>query len=161
MNPSACRDAVFASARQAGIRGLRVAVVQGDDILPRIGTLLENGIALDNMETGEKIALVLERLSSANVYLGAAPIVEALRQGAQIVLTGRTADASLALAPMMFEFGWPADDWNRLAAGTIIGHILECGGHATGGNFSGDWKAVPDLAHIGFPIAETRLTELP
>jgi hypothetical protein len=91
---------------------------------------------------------------SANVYFGARPIVEALKQGAQIVITGRTTDTSLTYAPMIHEFGWSWDDWDKLAAGVVAGHILECGGQATGGNFSADWKSVPDLAHIGFPIAE-------
>ena len=77
-----------------------------------------------------------------------------LRQGAQIVITGRTTDTGLTLAPMIHEFGWAADDWDKMAAGTVAGHILECGGQSSGGNFLGDWKSVPDLAHIGFPIAE-------
>ena len=153
-NPAACRDAVRSLAGKAGVRGLRIAVVLGDDVLPRVDELLAHGVALDNMETGESIAGIRERLTSANAYLGAGPIVEALRQGAQIVLTGRTADASLALAPMIAEFGWSPDDWDRLAAGIVAGHILECGAQSTGGNFTGDWKAVPDLARIGFPIAE-------
>jgi hypothetical protein len=91
---------------------------------------------------------------SANVYFGAEPIVRALGQGAHIVITGRTTDTGLTLAPMMHEFGWRLDDWDRLAAGTVAGHILECGGQASGGNFSADWRSVPDLARIGFPIAE-------
>ena len=98
--------------------------------------------------------MVRDRLTSANVYFGAAPIAEALRGGAQIVVTGRTTDTGLTLAPMIHEFGWAADDWNRLAAGTVAGHILECGAQASGGNFSADWRSVPDMAHIGFPIAE-------
>jgi len=97
---------------------------------------------------------VLGRVTSANVYFGARPIVEALGQGAQIVITGRTTDTGLTLAPMVHEFGWAANDWDKAAAGTVAGHILECGGQASGGNFSGDWRSVPDLAHIGFPIAE-------
>ena len=153
-NPAACRDAILGAARAAGFRGLRIGAVLGDDILSRVDNLVHTGIPLDNMESGEGLSLVRDRLASANVYLGAAPIVEALRRGAHIVLTGRTADASLALAAMMFEFDWPAGDWNRLAAGIVVGHILECGAQATGGNFSGDWRSVPDLAHVGFPIAE-------
>jgi hypothetical protein len=90
------------------------------------------------------------------VYFGAWPVVDALNQGAQVVITGRTTDTGLTLAPMIHEFGWKADDWDKIAAGTVAGHILECGGQASGGNFSADWRAVPDLAHIGFPIAEAR-----
>jgi len=154
VNPAACRDAIFALARKLGIRGLSIGVVLGDDILDRIDELALRGIRLDNMETGEHLASVRERIMSANVYFGAEPIVRALGEGAQIVITGRTTDTGLTLAPMMHEFGWRADDWDRLAAGTVAGHILECGGQASGGNFSGDWRSVPDLARIGFPIAE-------
>ena len=154
VNPLACRDAIFAAAAKSGIRGLSIGVVLGDDILDRLGDLRGRGMPLKNMETGEDLAAVMDRVMSANVYFGAAPIVEALGRGAQIVITGRTTDTGLTLAPMMHEFGWKEGDWDRLAAGTVAGHILECGGQASGGNFSADWRAVPDLAHIGFPIAE-------
>ncbi len=154
VNPVACAEALLGVAKKLGIRGLKVGVVIGDDILDRIDELAAQGIMLDNMETGEKLARVRSRLQSANVYFGAFPIVEALQQGAQLVITGRTTDTGLTLAPMIYEFGWKQDDWDKLAAGTVAGHILECGGQASGGNFSGDWRSVPDLARIGFPIAE-------
>jgi hypothetical protein len=154
VNPIACRDAIFALARRKGIHGLRIAVVRGDDILADIDALTASSAPLSNMETGASLALIRERLVSANVYFGAAPIVEALRQGAQVVITGRTTDTGLTLAPMIHEFGWALDDYNHLAAGTVAGHILECGAQASGGNFLGDWRSVPDLAHVGFPIAE-------
>ncbi|HOJ05717.1 MAG TPA: DUF1446 domain-containing protein [Bacteroidota bacterium] len=154
VNPIACRDAIFREAEKQGIRGLRVGVVLGDDILDAIDALAAQGIELRNMENGADFAAIRARLVSANVYFGAFPIVEALRQGAQIVITGRTTDTGLTLAPMIHEFGWAADDWDKMAAGTVAGHILECGGQSSGGNFLGDWKSVPDLAHIGFPIAE-------
>jgi len=154
VNPIACRDAIFDVARKLGITGLKIGVVLGDDILEHLDDLRSRGVVLDNMETGEKLPSVVDRVMSANVYFGAAPIVEALRRGAQIIITGRTTDTGLTLAPMIHEFGWKDDDWNRLAAGTVAGHILECGGQASGGNFSADWRSVPDLAHIGFPIAE-------
>ena len=154
VNPLACRQAIFAAAKKLGIKNLKIGVVVGDDILEKIDTFASNGIALDNMETKEKLTSIRSKLISANVYFGAMPIVEALKQGAQIVITGRTTDTGLTLAPMIHEFGWSTNDWNNLAAGTVAGHILECGGQASGGNFSGNWKAVPDLAHIGFPIAE-------
>lgn len=156
VNPVACRDAIFAAAGKLGIRGLAVGVVLGDDILDRLDELSVRGVRLDNMESGEPLAAVRSRVLSANVYFGARPVVEALRQGAQIVITGRTTDTGLTLAPMIHEFGWREDAWDLLAAGTVAGHILECGGQASGGNFSADWKGVPDLAHIGFPIAEAR-----
>ena len=154
VNPIACRDAIFALARRKGIHGLRIAVVRGDDILADIDALTASSAPLSNMETGASLALIREKLVSANVYFGAAPIVEALRQGAQVVITGRTTDTGLTLAPMIHEFGWALDDYNHLAAGTVAGHILECGAQASGGNFLGDWRSVPDLAHVGFPIAE-------
>ena len=151
VNPVACSEAIVATARKLGIKKLKVGVVLGDDILGRIDEL---GIDLRNMETGESMNSIRSRLQSANVYFGAWPIVEALKQGAQIVITGRTTDTGLTLAPMIYEFDWKKDDWDKLAAGTVAGHILECGGQASGGNFSADWRSVPDLARIGFPIAE-------
>ncbi len=154
VNPIACRDAIFEVAKKLNIKNLRIGVVHGDDILPEIDTLASKGMMLDNMETDEKLASVRKNVISANVYFGAQPIVEALRQGAQIVITGRTTDTGLTLAPMVYEFDWKWDDWNKIAAGTVAGHILECGGQASGGNFTGDWRSVPDLANIGFPIAE-------
>lgn len=154
VNPIGCRDAIFAVAKKLGIKGLRIGVVVGDDILGRLDGLREKGIALKNMESGESLDAVRDRLVSANVYFGARPIVTALEQGAQIILTGRTTDTALTYAPMIHEFGWAWDDWDKLAVGVVAGHINECGGQATGGNFSADWKNVPDLAHLGFPIAE-------
>jgi len=154
VNPQSCSEAILSVARKLGIVGLKVGVVGGDDILDRIADLRAQGVELKNMETGEPLDPILERLECANVYFGASPIVQALSQGAQIVITGRTTDTGLTLAPMIYEFGWSESDWDKLAAGTIAGHILECGGQASGGNFSGDWRSVPDLEHIGFPIAE-------
>lgn len=154
VNPLACRDAIFEIAKKHHIRDLKIGVVYGDDILPEIDRLASEGMMLDNMETGEKLSSVRTHVISANVYFGAQPIVEALKQGAQIVITGRTTDTGLTLAPMVYEFGWSWNDWNKIAAGTVAGHILECGGQASGGNFTGDWRSVPDLANIGFPIAE-------
>jgi len=154
VNPRACRDAIFHVARELGIRGVTIGIVQGDDILGVIDALRTQGVALRNMETGADLNPIRARITSANVYFGAWPIVEALRHGAQIVITGRTTDTGLTLAPMLHEFGWAPDDWDRIAAGTVAGHILECGAQASGGNFCADWRAVPDMAHIGFPIAE-------
>ncbi len=154
VNPEGCRDAIFKVAKKLGIKGLKIGVVLGDNILSDLDELKKNGIDLKNMESQESLDKVKERIVSANVYFGARPIVKALEQGAQIIITGRTTDTALTYAPMIFEFGWKWDDWDKLATGVVAGHILECGGQASGGNFSADWKAVPDLAHIGFPIAE-------
>ena len=122
--------------------------------MDRIDELLARGIELRNMDTDEPLATVRDRIQSANAYLGAEPIVEALDQGAQIVITGRCTDTGLTLAPLIHEFGWKADDWNMMAAGTIAGHIIECGAQASGGNCQYDWQSIPDLGNVGFPIVE-------
>ncbi len=155
LNPAACRAKVFEIARELGIEGLRIGVVEGDDILPRLGELVAAGHPLKNMDSGETLASRVASVTSANAYLGARPVVEALAQGAQIVLCGRVTDTALALAPLIHEFGWAADDWDRLAAGTIAGHIIECGAQCTGGNFSRFWE-VPELWNVGYPIVEAQ-----
>ncbi|MBP6510234.1 MAG: DUF1446 domain-containing protein, partial [Candidatus Kapabacteria bacterium] len=154
VNPLAARDKIFEVAKKLGITGLKIGVVLGDDILPRISELVDNGHQMLHMETGEPIANVKDQLLSANVYTGAWPLVEALKQGAQIIITGRTTDTGLTLAPMIHEFGWGVQDWDLLAAGTVAGHINECGAQASGGNFLGDWRSLPDMADVGFPIIE-------
>ncbi len=154
VNPVACAEAVFEVAKELNIDGLKIAVVLGDDIRERIDEIIEQGALLNNMETGEPITIVKDKLLSANVYFGAFPIVEALQQGADIVITGRTTDTGLTLAPMIYEFGWDKNNYDLMAAGTVAGHILECGAQSTGGNFLGDWTKVPNFAQIGFPIAE-------
>lgn len=153
LNPRACRERIFEVARARGISGLAIGVVEGDDIYPRLGEMIAAGHELRNMETDAPLAPHLPAMTSANVYLGARPIAEALDQGAQIVLCGRVTDTSLALAPMIHAFGWAADDWDRMAAGTIAGHILECGAQCTGGNYSRWWE-VPDLWNVGYPVIE-------
>lgn len=153
LNPHACRARIFEVARELGVHGVRVGVVEGDDLLKRLPALIEAGHDLKNMETGAPLAPVVDRVTSANAYLGAWPVVEALSQGADIVLCGRVTDTALALAPMIHEFGWGREDWDRLAAGTIAGHILECGAQSSGGNFSRWWE-VPDLWNVGYPIIE-------
>ena len=130
-----------------------LGVVEGDDILPRLPGWLQAGLALDHMETGRPIQDVLDRLVAANVYLGARPIAEALGAGARVVITGRVADASLTLGPAAARFGWRWDDWPRLAGASAAGHVIECGAQATGGLWH-DWSETPDLAGVGYPIAE-------
>jgi hypothetical protein len=154
VNPIACRDAIFEVAKKIGIKDLKIGVVMGDNILDNIDGLVSKGVELKNMETGESVKTVREKILSANVYFGAAAIVECLKKGADIVITGRVTDTGLTLAPMIYEFGWDMTNWDLMAAGTVAGHILECGGQASGGNFLGDWKSIPDMARIGFPIAE-------
>jgi hypothetical protein len=153
VNPSGCRDAVVEAAGRQGI-SVKVATVSGDDITARLDGFLSRGVELKNMETGEPLSAVRAHVESANVYFGAFPVAEALRQGAEIVITGRVTDTGLALAPMIHEFGWKPDEWDKLAAGTIAGHTVECGAQCTGGNCQVDWESIPILADIGYPIIE-------
>ena len=148
LNPRACAEAIVASAKAKQL-AVKVAVITGDDIKS-----LTASCDLPHLETGASLTTIRDQIASANAYIGADPIVEALKNGAQIVITGRVADPSMVLGPLRFEFGWCDDDWNRLASGILAGHIIECGAQSSGGNFSGDWRSVPDLAHVGFPIVE-------
>jgi hypothetical protein len=134
---------------------VRVGVVLGDDVFDGLDGLLASGEELAHLDTGRPLAEVRDRVLSANVYLGAAPIVEALRRGANVVICGRVTDTALTLAPMVHEFGWAADDWDKLAAGIIAGHIIECGTQCTGGNFT-DWHLVKSWSNLGFPLIEAR-----
>jgi hypothetical protein len=154
VNPRACAQAVVSIARERGFRGLKVAVITGDDIFEQLDEMLGRGIAFDDLDSGQAIGAIRPRILSANVYLGAFPLVEALETGAQVVIAGRSTDTALALAPMVHEFGWARDDWNKLAAGTVAGHITECGAQTTGGNCQVDWQSIPDLANVGFPIIQ-------
>ncbi|MGH7685552.1 MAG: acyclic terpene utilization AtuA family protein [Candidatus Dormibacteria bacterium] len=156
MNPVGAGAAVRDVARDLGMHDLRVAVVTGDDLTARIHALIASGADMHNVDTGETIADMRARVVFAVAYLGAAPIVDALRRGADVVVTGRVADASLFVAPMVHELGWSFDDWDRLASGVVLGHLMECSGQATGGNFSGDWWNVPDLDRVGYPVCEMR-----
>jgi hypothetical protein len=153
VNPKACCEAVLEVARRQGI-AVRAAVVAGDDIMGRLDDFLARGVELNNMETGEPLSAIRAQVQSANVYFGARPVAEALGHGAEIVITGRVTDTALALAPMIHEFGWKTDDWDRLASGTIAGHTVECGAQCTGGNCQVDWETIPNLADIGYPIIE-------
>jgi hypothetical protein len=157
LNPLGARDALVAAFEAKGWNA-RIAVVTGDGVTERIDELRAAGQPLAHLDTGADIATVRERLVFANAYLGARPIADALAQGADIVLTGRVADAALFLGPLVHEFGWAWDDWTRLAQGLTVGHLLECSGQGSGGNFgsAGEWAAIPDFGHIGYPIAEVR-----
>jgi len=155
VNPRACAEAVLEVARRIGLAGkLAIGLVTGDDILDRIDELIASGHPLENMETGRPLSDVRNRVLSANAYLGMAPIVEALRAGADIVITGRVTDTGLTLGPIFHEFDWPVDDWDKVAAGTVAGHIIECGAQSSGGNLLKDWQAVKGLENPGFPIVE-------
>jgi hypothetical protein len=154
VNPAACRDALVRGL--AGVetsRPLRIAIVTGDDLMARLDELLGAGHSLRNMETGAPLEEIRDRVYSANAYIGMAPILEALKQEADVVVTGRSTDTALTYGPLAHEFGWAEDDWDRLAAGVVAGHINECGAQAAGGNTLFDWESV-DLAIPGYPIIE-------
>ena len=151
VNPEACREAVAKALNHSGIK---IGIVAGDDILARLDDLIARGVELKSLDTGEPLASIRPRVQSANVYFGAAPIASSLALGAQIVITGRVTDTGLVLGPMMHEFRWARDDWDKLAAGTIAGHTVECGAQCTGGNCQVDWQSIPDFANIGYPIVE-------
>lgn len=149
-NPLAAARRIAAMVRELGLRPPRIAVIEGDDLT---GRLSDSELAA--RETGGRLLAQERPVISANLYLGAQPIAEAFNRGADIVVTGRVADSALALGPLLHAFGWRADDWDRLAAGTLVGHLLECGSQVTGGYFADPgFKDVPDLADVGYPIAE-------
>ncbi|MFA6168227.1 MAG: acyclic terpene utilization AtuA family protein, partial [Gemmatimonadaceae bacterium] len=155
VNPEACAAAVQAMATAAGRAGaLRIGIVTGDNLLPRIDELLAAGHELRNMDTGEPLSVVRDRVIAANAYVGSTPIVEALAKGANVVITGRSTDTALTMAPLRHEFGWGAAEWDKLAAGIIAGHIIECGAQSSGGNCLYDWRNIPHLADVGYPIIE-------
>ncbi len=159
MNPNACAAQARSVLDQAGLSDRRIGVVSGDDLLPDLDRLVASGHRLAQMDSGEPLESIRSRVVSANAYLGAGPIVEALSHDASIIITGRVADASLTLAPAVHEFGWKWDDWDRLGAGSIAGHLIECGAQVTGGLWC-NWTEAPDLANVGYPIAEMDSTGL-
>lgn len=152
VNPEGCAEAIASLAKEMGLNP-KIAVVYGDDILSDIDALRKKGVAFKNMETGQEFDDVASRVLSANVYFGAAAVVEALKFSPDIIVTGRVTDTGITLAPMIHEFGWSLKDWDKLAAGIIAGHMIECGSQVTGGNFT-DWKDVSSFKNIGFPIVE-------
>jgi hypothetical protein len=155
VNPRGCAEAVLETARQLGLGGkIRVGLVTGDDILDRVDELLARGHELRDMDTGRPLSDIRPLVRSANAYLGMAPVVEALRGGANIVVTGRVTDTGLTLGPLAHEFGWDPNDWDRIAAGTVAGHIIECGAQCSGGNLLKQWNRVRGLERVGFPVVE-------
>jgi hypothetical protein len=149
VNPVACAREVRRLAPE-----LKVAVVLGDDIFDRLDGMLAAGLELRNMDTGEPLSAIRDSILSANAYIGAFPLAEALATGADVVISGRCSDAALALAPMIHRFGWKEDEWDVLAGGIVGGHVVECGAQCTGGNCQANWQSIPDLANIGYPIVE-------
>jgi hypothetical protein len=153
MNADTCATRARAILNSAGLEQLSVAVVTGDDLLPALDDLLAKGLAFAHLDTGATLSSIRQRVVSANAYLGARPIVEALGMGAAVVITGRVADASLTVGPAVHEFGWSWQDWDRLAGASVAGHLIECGAQATGGLWC-NWQQAGDLADVGYPIAE-------
>ena len=153
INSEAAQAAVLDVASQLGMTGLRVAVVTGDDLRGRLLELMNQGLLGTDLENGRSFAEIYDALLFANVYLGAGPLVQALKMGADVVISGRTTDSAQFMAPLLYEFGWQAQDWDALAAGVLMGHLLECSAQSTGGNFSGSWWEVPGMDQIGYPIA--------
>jgi len=153
INPTAAARAAIDTARSLGLTGLRVATVLGDDLMPRLDEVAA-ATSLRHLDTGTDFASFPTPALFASAYLGARPIADALAQGADVVITGRVADAALFLGPLAHEHGWAWDDWDRLAAGTLVGHLLECSGQSAGGNLSRDWWSVPHPWDLPYPIAE-------
>jgi len=152
LNPHGCAVAAGRVLSEVGLGEVQIGVVTGDDLLDQIDALKQSGCELANLDTSQPLGSLSTAVTSANAYLGAAPIVDALAKGARIVLTGRVADASLTVGPAMHEYGWAWDDWQRLAAASVAGHVIECGAQATGG-YSTEWRS-HRLRDIGYPIAE-------
>jgi hypothetical protein len=153
-NPRAAAERVAELSNELGLEGLKIAVVTGDDIEPRIDELMAQGVDFANMDTGRQLHEVREHLTHAAVYTGSEGIVEALRGGADVVVCGRVTDIALYLGPLIHEFGWEPDDWERLGMATAVAHAIECGGQATGGLYAGGWADVAGLETLGYPIAE-------
>jgi hypothetical protein len=156
LNPKGCADACATALREAGCESLKIATVTGDDVLPALLAAYQRDpqtAEFCHLETGERLDTVVDRIVTANAYVGAGPVVEALNRGAAIVVTGRLADPSLTVAPCVAHFGWSADDFRRIAGATVAGHLIECGTQVTGG-ISSDWLNTPNPANIGYPIVE-------
>ncbi|MDA8192405.1 MAG: DUF1446 domain-containing protein [Thermaerobacter sp.] len=156
INPEAAQAAAVEVAAALGLSGLRIAVVTGDDVRGRLEEWARAGWLGGDLETGRNFGDIPPDILFANVYLGSEPLVAALAQGADLVISGRTTDSAQFMAPLLYEFGWAPDDWDRLAQGVLMGHLLECSAQSTGGNFSGAWWTVPDLDRVGYPVAVCR-----
>ncbi len=152
VNPNSCRDELLKLSKSTG-NPIKIGVIQGDDIFPALADLQKKGVSFENMDTGDSFNSIADKVYSANVYINSSTIAEALEKSAQIVLAGRVSDPGLALGPCIYEYGWKSDNYDLLAAGTLAGHITECGAQCTGGNYS-RWQDVPNLADVGYPIIE-------
>ena len=147
-------EAIAEQAKAQGLGGYKIGYVTGDDILDKLPKFLEEGMTFPNMDDASDFNEIKDKIVNANVYYGRQPIMDCIAQGADVVLTGRATDSAMFLAPLAYEFGWKDDDLDNLARGIMVGHLLECGGQGAGGNFDYDWRSVPDMDNLGFPIAE-------
>ena len=153
-NVEGCVDELRQVAEAQNLHAYKIGYVLGDEIKERIPQLLAEGIKMENMDEVGDFSEIQDKILNANVYFGHEPVVKCLEEGADVVVTGRATDSTLFLSPLKHEFGWAADDWNNLARGIMAGHLLECGGQGAGGNYQYDWRNVPDLDQLGYPIAE-------
>lgn len=154
MNITGCVDELRRIAEGKSMNGYKIGYVLGDDMKAQIPELLAQGIKFENMDDTGDFKDIQDKILNANVYFGHEPIVGCLEQGADVVITGRATDSALFLSPLLYEFGWAKNDWDNLARGIMAGHLLECGGQGAGGNYQYDWRGVPDMDRLGFPIAE-------
>lgn len=154
MNVAGAVDEARKLADALNIKKLKIGYILGDDLLDKLADLQAQGIAMKNLDDGRDLSEIRDKIVNANVYFGHEPIVDCLDMGANVVITGRATDSSLFLAPLAYEFGWKPQEWDKLARGIIVGHLLECGGQGSGGNFDYDWRSVPALDDLGYPIAE-------
>lgn len=154
MNILECVKALKDVVKEQGIKNYKISYIIGDDIHHDLDNLLQSGEKFLSIDTNEPMASIESEIVNVNAYYGYEPIKECLEQGADVVITGRATDSALFLGPLAYEFGWKPDDWNSLAKGIMVGHLLECGGQASGGNFDFDWESVPNMENLGFPIAE-------
>jgi hypothetical protein len=152
INPAGCAEKINTELKKRN-RKLRIAVIDGDDLTAEIDHLFPEKADFRNMETDESFGSIRQKVQSANVYLGIIPLLKALESDAAIIITGRVTDTSITMAPMVHEFGWKIDDWDKLAGGLVAGHIIECGAQATGGNFT-DWQRIESWNNFGYPIVE-------
>lgn len=160
MNIDGCVKEVSETLKEQGVEKFKIGYVTGDDMLARIPEMMKQGIGFQNMDDVGDFNEIKDKIVNANVYYGHEPILECLNQEADMVITGRATDSALFLSPMMYEFGWAPDDYDNLARGIMTGHLLECGGQGAGGNYMYDWKSVPRMDELGFPIVELSNNEM-
>lgn len=154
MNIEGCVSALEKLAADKGMSGYKIGYVLGDDIKDQIPSLLAQGVKFENMDGVGDFKDIQDKILNVNVYHGHEPILKCLEMGADTVITGRSTDSALFLAPIMHELGWTTSEWDKLARGIMVGHLLECGGQGAGGNYQYDWRSVPRMDELGFPIAE-------